>query len=93
MVIVNLNSIGPVPHRFVGLAELDATRQAAEEIIADTPESELDTILDEWEMGLTWRSLEQTPVDDAWYLRALLLTCLRGLRGETAPSFYWLSPD
>jgi hypothetical protein len=93
MVIVNLNRIGPVPHRFVGLAELEATREAAEEIIADTPESELDDILDSWEMGLTWRSLDAAPVDDAWYLRALLLTCLRGLRGETAPSFYWLNQD
>jgi hypothetical protein len=93
MVIVNLNQIGPVPHRFVGLAELEATRQAAEEIIADTPESELDTILDEWETGLTWRSLDAAPVDEAWYHRALLLTCLRGLRGEISPSFYWLNQD
>jgi hypothetical protein len=85
--------MGPVPHRSVTRAELEATLEAAEEIMADTPEDHLDEILDSWETGLAWRSLEQTPVDDAWYLRALLLTCLRGLRGETAPSFYWLSPD
>lgn len=93
MVIVNLNQIGPVPHRFVSLPELEATREAAEEIIADTPESELDVILDEWETGLTWRALEAKPVDDAWYYRALLVTALRGLRGEISPSFYWLNQD
>jgi hypothetical protein len=42
---------------------------------------------------LTWRSLEAQPVDDAWYSRALLLTCLRGLRGEIAPNFYYFSRD
>lgn len=91
MVVVNLQQIGPVPHRFVCAAELGIVLSSAEEIIADTPETELDDILAEWETGLTWRSLEATPVDDAWYSRALLLTCLRGLRGEIAPQFYYFS--
>jgi len=91
MVVVNLQQIGPVPHRFVSRAELDVIHTSATEIIADTPESELDEILNEWETGLTWRSLEARPVEDAWYTRALLLTCLRGLRGEIAPQFYWLN--
>lgn len=91
MVVVNLQQIGPVPHRFVSREELGIVLESAEEIIADTPESELDEILCEWETGLTWRSLEATPVDDAWYSRALLLTCLRGLRGEIAPQFYYFS--
>jgi hypothetical protein len=93
MVIVNLTQIGPVPHRFVTQEELAIIREAAEEIIGDTPETELDEILAEWETGLTWRSLEAQPVDDAWYSRALLLTCLRGLRGEIAPNFYYFSRD
>lgn len=91
MVIVNLQQIGPVPHRFVSLEELACVLEAGEEIIRDTPESELDEILADWETGLTWRSLETAPVDDAWYTRALLVTCMRGLRGETAPQFYWLN--
>jgi hypothetical protein len=93
MVVVNLQQIGPVPPRFVSREELGVIHQSATEIIADTPESELDEILDEWETGLTWRSLEVNPVDSAWYSRALLLTCLRGLRGEISPQFYWLSKD
>jgi hypothetical protein len=93
MVVVNLTQIGPVPHRFVTTEELGIVYESAQEIISDTPESELDDILAEWETGLTWRSLEATPVDDAWYSRALLLTCLRGLRGEIAPQFYYFSRD
>jgi hypothetical protein len=91
MIVVNLQQIGPVPHRFVTRAELAVCLEAAEEIMADTPESELTEILCEWETGLTWRSLETAPVTEAWYTRALLVTCLRGLRGETAPQFYWLN--
>lgn len=93
MVVVNLQQIGPVPHRFVTRDELQVIHEAAAEIIADTPESELDEILCDWETGLTWRALERTPVDEAWYHRALLLTCLRGLRGEIAPQFYYFGRD
>ena len=93
MVVVNLQQIGPVPHRFVSREELGIIKEAAEEIIADTPCDELNEILCEWETGLTWRALEAQPVDDAWYSRALLLTCLRGLRGEIAPQFYYFSRD
>jgi hypothetical protein len=91
MVVVNLQQIGPVPHRSVSREELAAVLEAAEEIQADTPWAELTPILADWETGLTWRSLEAQPVDEAWYTRALLLTCLRGLRGEMAPQFYWLN--
>ena len=93
MVVVNLQQIGPVPHRFVTGAELTTVLEAAEEIIDDTPWDELTPILAEWETGLTWRALEAQPVDEAWYTRALLLTCLRGLRGEMAPDFYYLGAD
>lgn len=93
MIVVNLQQIGPVPHRFVSREELGVVLESAEEIMADTPESELDEILCEWETGLTWRALEARPVDDAWYSRALLVTCLRGLRGEIAPQFYYFSRD
>ena len=93
MIVVNLQQIGPVPHRFVTQEELAICLEAAEEILRDTPESDLSEILAEWETGLTWRSLETRPVSAAWYTRALLVTCLRGLRGEMAPQFYWLSKD
>jgi hypothetical protein len=93
MVVVNLQQIGPVPHRFVSREDLACVLEAAEEIRSDTPEEELTQILSEWETGLTWRSLEPTPVEDAWYTRALLVLCLRGLRGEMAPDFYYLGTD
>lgn len=93
MVVVNLQQIGPVPHRFVSREDLACVLEAAEAIQADTPWAELTQILSEWETGLTWRSLEPTPVDEAWYTRALLVLCLRGLRGEMAPDFYYLGGD
>ena len=93
MVVVNLQQIGLVPHRFVSTEDLGTILQAAEEIISDTDHAELDHILADWETGLTWRSLETAPVEDAWYTRALLVLCLRGLRGEMAPDFYYLGGD
>ena len=93
MVVVNLQQIGPVPHRMVATEDLVTILAAAEEIYTDTAEEELTQILADWETGLTWRSLETAPVEDAWYTRALLVTCLRGLRGETAPVFYYLGTD
>ena len=93
MVVVNLQQIGLVPHRFVATEDLATILTAAEQIMRDTPWDELTAILAAWETGLTWRSLEATPVPDAWYTRALLVTCLRGLRGEMAPDFYYLGTD
>ena len=91
MVVVNLQQIGPVPHRFVSREELATILEAAEQIMADTPWDELGQILGQWETALAWRSLEARAVDEAWYTRALLLTCLRGLRGEMTPDFYYIT--
>jgi len=88
MIVVNLQQIGFVPHRFCEPAELAVVLQIAEDIMATTDVDQLDQILMEWETALIWRSLETRPVDDEWYYRALLLTCCRGLRGEMAPDFY-----
>lgn len=88
MIIVNLQQIGPVPHRFCELGELTAVLGAAEEIIAETDWATLTEILCEWETALTWASLDDTPVSEEWYYRALLVTCIRGLRGEMRPEFY-----
>ena len=88
MICVNLNQIGPVPHRFCTAEELAVVLSTAEEIIADTDHDVLAEILEEWEIGLTWASLDSQPVDDEWYYRALLLTCIRGLRGQMRPVFY-----
>jgi hypothetical protein len=93
MVVVNLQQIGPVPHRWVSSEDLATILAAAEEILCDTDYDQLTQILADWETGLTWRSLDTRPVEDAWYTRALLVTCLRGLRGETAPVFYYLGTD
>jgi hypothetical protein len=88
MVIVNLQQIGLVPHRFCSSEELAAVLTTAEEIMAATETDVLAEILVEWETALIWRSLDREPVNDEWYYRALLLTCIRGLQGDIRPDFY-----
>jgi len=88
MIVVNLQQIGPVPHKFCSAEELAVVLSVAEEISRDTDWDSLTEILTEWETALTWRSFEQPAVDEEWYYRALLVTCLRGLRGEMRPVFY-----
>ena len=88
MIVVNLQQIGPVPHKFCSPEELAVVLSTAEEIIADTDHDVLAEILEEWEIGLTWASLDPEPVDEEWYYRALLLTCIRGLLGQMRPVFY-----
>ena len=70
-----------------------AVYRTACEILDDTDQDQLAEILTEWETALTWRSLDVAPVDEEWYYRALLLTCLRGMRGEITPQFYTISKD
>ena len=91
MIVVNLQQIGPVPHRFCSREELAVVLEIAEEIMATTPADVLVEILTEWETALTWASLDPQPVDDEWYYRALLLTCCRGLLGQMRPVFYTLT--
>ena len=91
VIIVNLQQIGPVPHRFCSREELAVVLETAEEIMATTDTETLTESLEEWEIGLTWASLDPQPVDDEWYYRALLLTCCRGLLGQMRPVFYTLA--
>ena len=88
MIVVNLQQIGPVPPRFCNESELACVLETAEEIMAQTPDETLAEILTEWETGLTWASLEPGSVTEEWYYRALLLTCIRGLRGEMRPVWW-----
>lgn len=88
MIVVNLQQIGPVPHRFCSLGELTAVLDTAQQIIHETDYTVLTEILMEWETALTWDSLDPQPVGEEWYYRALLVTCCRGLRGEMRPQFY-----
>ena len=88
MIVVNLQQIGPVPHKFCSPEELAVVLATAEQIMADTDPDILADILVEWETALTWDSLTDKPISDEWYYRALLVTCIRGLRGEMRPNFY-----
>ena len=91
MIVVNLQQIGPCMPRFCEPAELAVILSVAEEIMCDTEDDVLTTILTEWEIALCWTSLEPGTLEDEWYYRALLLTCIRGLRGEMRPVFYTIT--
>jgi hypothetical protein len=91
MIVVNLQQIGPSEPRFCEPAELTVIYTIAQDIMQSTDTETLDSILVEWETALCWRSLEQDPIGDEWYYRALLLTCIRGLRGEMRPNFYTIT--
>jgi hypothetical protein len=88
MIVVNLQQIGPCAPRFCEPSELAVVLDIAEDLMAATDPDTMTQILIEWETALCWRSLEARPVGDEWYYRALLLTCIRGLRGEMRPVFY-----
>lgn len=88
MIVVNLQQLGPVPPKFCDPEELLVVLAVAEEIMADTPEEALEEILIEWETALYWASTGPDPITEEWYYRALLTTCIRGLRGEMRPNFY-----
>jgi hypothetical protein len=93
MFLVNLAAIGPVAPFVASPEDLRQIYSAAVQVWERTPHEVLTDTLTQWETGLTWRSLETEPVDAAWYVRALLVTCLRGLRGESAPIVWPLTPD
>jgi hypothetical protein len=88
MIVVNLQQLGPVPHRFCSAEELACVLETAEEILSGTETDAMTQILTEWETALTWDSISAEPVTEEWYYRALLVTCIRGLRGEMRPNFY-----
>jgi len=91
MIVVNLQQIGPCMPRFCEPAELAVVLAVAEEIMSDTEYDVLTQILNEWEAALCWASMDAEPVTEEWYYRALLVTCIRGLRGEMRPVFYTIA--
>jgi len=88
MIVVNLQQLGLVPDKTCSPEELAVVYEIAKEIMGSTETDVLADILNEWETALIWRSLESAPVDEQWYYRALLLTCIRGLQGDIRPDFY-----
>jgi len=90
MIVVNLQHIAPVAPMQVTPAVLQEVLSTAEDLLATTPEEVMDEILEEWAIGLAWAAVTDSVPNSDWYLRALLLTCCRGLRGESAPKFYFI---
>ena len=88
MIVVNLQQIGPSMPRYCEPEELAVILRIAEDIMETCKPDDLAAILMEWEIALCWASLDAGTLEDEWYYRALLLTCIRGLRGEMRPVFY-----
>lgn len=89
MVVVNLNQFGMAPPCEFTQAQLAATLDTAEAMIRDCPEQDIDQLLERWESALAWSSMTARGVDEAWCQRALAVLCLRGLRGEMRPDFWY----
>jgi hypothetical protein len=91
MPVAFLQHLGPVAPREYTARELRDILHSCETLLASgAPEDALDDWLDKQETALTWRALDVELVDAEWYARAMLIECLRGLRGERAPD---LRPD
>jgi hypothetical protein len=88
MILIDLHLLGLVPPCSATAAELAAVLACAEELEATTDPDVMATILTEWELALTWTSLSPDRVNEQWYYQALLVLCLRGLRGEMRPVWW-----
>lgn len=82
MLFIDLTDIAPVPPYLTSGDDLAQVLAAAEDILATTPAQDLREIMADWHMALSWTA---NAADEAWYVRALLLTCVVGLLGDRAP--------
>ena len=92
MFIVSFDQICAVPPARVSEPRLQEILSACENLIRVVPEQELGHTIQAWSTALIWQSVLPQGLDGAWYDRALFVTCLRGLRGESAPDF-WVETD
>jgi len=94
MVIVNFTSLAAtIPPGLFDRQELQDILAVAEALIANHTADFIEAAIVDWEIALLWTVQREEPRDQAWYQRALLLICLRGLRGEIRPDFTWISAD
>ena len=92
MFVVSFDQICAVPPARVSEPRLQEILSACENLIRCVPDQELADTIDRWQTALIWQSLEPRGLDGSWYDTALFVTCLRGLRGESAPDF-WVETD
>ena len=86
MVLLDFREYGSAAPRIMDRYELDLIWSSAQEIHRDFSASAVEQLLADWEIGLTWTSIE-TQVDADWYTRAALVMALRGLRGDRKPTW------
>jgi len=85
---VNFSEIANVPPQDVHPTVIHTVYTDAQELIESCdPDSLNETLLD-WEVDLVMT--HANPTED-WYTRALLLICLRGLRGDLRPNILNIS--
>ena len=88
MIIVNFSEIANVPPQDVNPQLLRIIYQDAQELIATCDADSLNETLLDWEADLVMKSCQP---DDDWYTSALVLICLRGLRGDLRPNILNIS--
>jgi hypothetical protein len=88
MILVSFNQVAQVKPEFVTREQLVAVLTTAQEIIQDCPTEVLEEIIADWRLALTWSA---GTAEEQWHWRALLVICLEGLLGKTAPEIYPLT--
>ena len=85
MIIVDFHEYGPVAPRTIDPHELREIYRGCRAMMAEFEPDHIQELLEDWEIALAWSSTDGAPVAADWYTRALVVMCLRGLRGERAP--------
>ena len=94
MVIIGFASIATdIAPRMFSSFELGLILRGAEQCLEDYSTEAVDAMLVDWETTLLWSLLHGEPQTAEWYMRALLIVCMRGLRGEIRPDFTWINHD
>lgn len=87
MILMDFGAFGLVPPYLTGRADLRQVLAAAEQLMREMSPEAIADLCDAWETALIWQGIQDKPVDEAWYVRALLVTCLQGLSGARAPKY------
>jgi len=88
MIIVNFSEIANVPPQDVHPELLRVIYEDSKQLIATSDPDSLNETLIDLETDLV---MTHTNPSDDWYTRALVLICLRGLRGDLRPNILNIS--
>jgi hypothetical protein len=87
MILIDFRDFGPVAPRAYNREDLQEILASSQALLADFTPEDISEFLCDWTATLMWSAISEGSVDDTWYDRAVIVLCLRGLRGELQPKF------